>query len=52
VAAAIEEGYPADLARGYKLGDIRGAFSLSKPLQALREDTVKTLRRDTDAELL
>jgi len=31
VAAAIDEGYPADLARGYKLGDIRGAFSLSKP---------------------
>jgi hypothetical protein len=31
VVAAIDEGYPADLARGYKLGDIRGAFSLSKP---------------------
>ena len=31
VAAALDEGYPSDLARGYKLGDIRGAFSLSKP---------------------
>lgn len=32
VVAAIDKSYPADLARGYKLGDVRGAFSLSKPL--------------------
>jgi len=32
VAAAIDKGYPGDKARGYKLGDIRGAFTLSKPL--------------------
>ncbi len=32
VAAALDEHYPQDRARGYRLGDIRGAFSLSKPL--------------------
>lgn len=32
VAAAIDQHYPNDQARGYSLGDIRGAFSLSKPL--------------------
>ncbi|MBK1644627.1 glutamate synthase [Thiocapsa imhoffii] len=29
---AIDERYPEDMARGYSLGDVRGAFSLSKPL--------------------
>ncbi len=32
VASAIDELYPGDLARGYVAGEIRGAFSLSKPL--------------------
>jgi len=32
VAATLDEQYPGDQARGYALGDIRGAFSLSKPL--------------------
>lgn len=32
VAAALDAHYVADKARGYKLGDIRGAFTLSKPL--------------------
>jgi hypothetical protein len=32
VAAAIDEAYPEDQARGFALGDIRGAFTLSKPL--------------------
>ncbi len=31
--AKIIELYPADQAVGFKLGDIRGAFTLSKPLQ-------------------
>ena len=31
-AAAIDEAYPHDQARGFSLGDIRGAFTLSKPL--------------------
>lgn len=31
VTAALAESYPDDQARGYSLGDIRGAFSLSKP---------------------
>ena len=31
-AAKLAELYPADTARGYKVGDIRGAFTLSKPL--------------------
>lgn len=32
VAEAIDQAYPNDEARGYELGDIRGAFTLSKPL--------------------
>ena len=32
VAAALAEKYPADKARGYTLGQIRGAFSLSRDL--------------------
>ncbi|MEA3640555.1 MAG: DUF3365 domain-containing protein [Lamprobacter sp.] len=32
LTAAIDEAYPADQARGYSAGDIRGAFTLSKPL--------------------
>ncbi len=32
VSAALDERYPDDQARGYSLGDIRGAFTLSKPL--------------------
>ncbi|NCA68885.1 MAG: DUF3365 domain-containing protein [Sphingobacteriia bacterium] len=32
VAAALDERYPGDLARGYQAGQVRGAFSLTKPL--------------------
>jgi len=32
LAAAIDAAYPEDQARGFALGDIRGAFTLSKPL--------------------
>lgn len=32
VAAALDQHYPNDQARGYRQGDLRGAFSLSKPL--------------------
>lgn len=32
VAEAIDAAYPQDQARGYSAGDIRGAFTLSKPL--------------------
>jgi hypothetical protein len=32
VAAALDQAYPGDQARGYKVGDVRGAFTLSKPL--------------------
>jgi hypothetical protein len=32
VAAALDQAYPQDQARGFELGDIRGAFTLSKPL--------------------
>jgi len=32
IAAAIDEAYPDDQARGFSLGDIRGAFTLSKRL--------------------
>ncbi|MDH3763261.1 MAG: DUF3365 domain-containing protein [Gammaproteobacteria bacterium] len=32
VEAALKEKYPADRARGYELGQIRGAFSLSRDL--------------------
>lgn len=31
VANALDAAYPDDQARGYSLGDIRGAFTLSKP---------------------
>ncbi|TDG11877.1 DUF3365 domain-containing protein [Seongchinamella unica] len=33
VIDALEQYYPDDLARGYALGDVRGAISLIKPLQ-------------------
>jgi hypothetical protein len=32
VEAALREKYPSDKARGYELGQIRGAFSLSRDL--------------------
>ncbi|MCU7883427.1 MAG: DUF3365 domain-containing protein [Candidatus Thiodiazotropha sp. (ex Lucinoma annulata)] len=32
VAAKLDELYPADQARGYKVGDLRGAFTLKKRL--------------------
>lgn len=32
VAQALDAHYPDDRARGFKVGDIRGAFTLSKPL--------------------
>lgn len=32
VEAAIKQRYPEDLARGYSLGQVRGAFSLSRDL--------------------
>ncbi|KAA6183654.1 DUF3365 domain-containing protein [Thiohalocapsa marina] len=32
LAEAIDAAYPDDRARGFALGDLRGAFSLSKPL--------------------
>ena len=32
LAAALDKSYPEDQARGYSLGDIRGAFTLSKPM--------------------
>lgn len=32
LAAALDKAYPDDQARGYSLGDIRGAFTLSKSL--------------------
>ncbi len=32
LAEAIDAAYPEDQARGYKAGDIRGAFTLSKPM--------------------
>jgi hypothetical protein len=31
VGAALAEFYPEDQARGYEVGDVRGAFTLSKP---------------------
>ena len=33
VTATLEQYYPDDIARGYKLGEVRGAISLIKPLQ-------------------
>jgi len=32
VTTQLDEYYPEDKARGYKLGDLRGAFTLKKPL--------------------
>ncbi|MES9987185.1 MAG: DUF3365 domain-containing protein [Candidatus Thiodiazotropha endolucinida] len=32
VAAKLDELYPSDKARGYKVGDLRGAFTLKKPM--------------------
>ena len=32
LAAKLDELYPDDQARGFKEGDIRGAFTISKPL--------------------
>lgn len=32
VGTALDKAYPQDQARGFSLGDIRGAFTLSKPL--------------------
>ncbi|MFW2374380.1 MAG: Tll0287-like domain-containing protein [Gammaproteobacteria bacterium] len=32
VKARLDELYPTDKARGYKLGDIRGAFTISQPM--------------------
>jgi hypothetical protein len=32
VASAIDEAYPSDRATGSQLGDVRGAFTLTKPL--------------------
>jgi hypothetical protein len=32
LAAALDKAYPDDQARGFELGDIRGAFTLSKPM--------------------
>ncbi|MEJ2124559.1 MAG: DUF3365 domain-containing protein, partial [Alphaproteobacteria bacterium] len=29
---ALDKNYPKDLGRGFKEGDLRGAFSLKKPL--------------------
>jgi len=34
VGTALDEAYPQDQARSFSLGDIRGAFTLSKPLSA------------------
>ena len=32
VAAKLDELYPSDQARGYKAGDIRGAFTITQPM--------------------
>ncbi|HFC54196.1 MAG TPA: DUF3365 domain-containing protein, partial [Gammaproteobacteria bacterium] len=32
VAAALDERYPQDKARGFRAGDIRGAFTIIQPL--------------------
>lgn len=34
VTAALRERYPADRATGYRVGDLRGAFSVRVPLAA------------------
>jgi hypothetical protein len=33
VAAKLKEAYPSDTARGYKVGDVRGGFTISRPVQ-------------------
>ncbi|WP_295444997.1 DUF3365 domain-containing protein [uncultured Thiodictyon sp.] len=33
VATALDQAYPRDRARGYSVGDVRGAFSLTKSIQ-------------------
>ncbi len=33
LAAVLDERYPEDKARGYKAGEIRGAFTITQPLQ-------------------
>ncbi len=33
VTAALDQAYPQDRARGYALGEVRGAFSLAKPIK-------------------
>ncbi len=33
VTAALDQAYPGDPARGYALGDVRGAFSVASPIQ-------------------
>ena len=35
VLEALDAAYPDDQARGYQLGDVRGAFTLSKPLYGM-----------------
>ena len=37
VEAALNAKYPFDLARGYQLGQVRGAFSLVKDLEQMQE---------------
>ncbi|MFC1603376.1 DUF3365 domain-containing protein, partial [Pseudomonadota bacterium] len=32
IAAALDKLYPQDKARGYKAGDIRGAFTITQPM--------------------
>jgi hypothetical protein len=32
VAAKLDALYPKDMARGYKAGDVRGAFTLRQPM--------------------
>ncbi|WP_256574369.1 DUF3365 domain-containing protein [Pseudomonas sp. HAR-UPW-AIA-41] len=34
LAAKLDSLYPADQARGFKLGELRGAFTLSRPLES------------------
>ena len=33
VTAALDQAYPEDQARGYAVGQVRGAFSLAKPIE-------------------
>lgn len=32
IAVALDQAYPGDRARGYSVGEVRGAFTLTKPL--------------------